>query len=123
MKIFLEQICPLLIEAISGLKDFEFDIETPEQIDYDQQTSKAKELLKENSQDQPIFMMDHESKMINDNNENIDDFINNFEEATSLPSQQEPIKPIKKLAFSLNQQANSIQNLDLTKHNSVSQDK
>lgn len=129
LKIFLEQICPLLIEAISGLKDFELDVETPEQIDYDQQTLKARvsessekfessgKLQKENSHDQPIFMMDninHELKMTN---ESIDEH-GNFEEASSLPNQEESIKLTKKLAFSLNQVKN-IQNLDFTKQNSV----
>ncbi len=107
---FLQQICPLLIEAISGLKDFEYDIEQPtmQQETLANDTNNHKKTTKQQQrsaghESQQIFMMDSQET----NTRPIEDFkassLDDSEELNSSSSSRETSMNMNKIAFSLNQ--------------------
>jgi hypothetical protein len=100
LRIFLQQICPLLIEAISGLKDFEYEIEPVQSQDYESRSNKSN--LNDNQQ---IFAMEdlnsREGKAgLSGEKGEFDSFEEHFDSPGSPPLHM--AKQHQKVAFSFN---------------------
>lgn len=81
LEIFLTQICPYLIEAISGFKDFEYELESSKNLTFSPKPSPeplvAKKIITQ-TQLSPVFDMDNSTKDIGSLNEQ-----SNFQKSNS----------------------------------------
>jgi len=109
IKVFLQQIYPLIIEAVSGLKDFDYDIEQP--VSYQEtQTNdsnnkhQVKQTKSTNNESQQIFMMDSQDGSTTRPG---DDFkpaysLDDSEELSSSTNSRDTSMNTQKIAYSLN---------------------